>query len=857
MKEHFSSRVAKLLVILALAIVASVMFVIVGCSGNEDTTPHQHTWTSDSSRTDTEATCTVDGVHYLICSECGMTTNEVIPATGHTWANDGALLEQAATCTENGYYYRLCEDCGYRETSSVILATGHKLDLDNVTVTAPTCTADGSISGTCANGCGETVTLTADQIVVSGTNANVSNYDETELKAKAAAAKEEWFNANDQFLQTLGHDYHYNNTYSCVTVANDKTIPGATSTTGNPTEYYWNYCDRCETAFEVEAHSVPNGYNPCEVAMNPNTNQPLRTPADYVAPTGSNEYAGADAEYAYQCSECDNYIAQTDHSYQLMSLVSGTPNSQNDPAVWEAAPADAQFSCLYYEVCEWCGYSRISRPHTPSATAPTCTEAVTCEVCGALVEAALGHNITMGGGFGNITTSGTVAATCTTGTITYMHCSRCDAREKQGETIEWVLGENYTMTEGNDALGHTYGQQVVYDTSVDAVGCARPFWYQDVCTRCKDDVSGHVRVAVKPTVYTRSGTEGNYTYTAVTGALQAGGTYFVNNGGNYVAFTDITNYNNNQYNDNGTVRYYTDENGYYNRQPGGQHNWGTFLTKTEDGELIDYENNSQLTQFVMPTCSTDGVVLYRCSNPGCGEYAWMSVDLETYTNAMNAAAAGTSKASQYPAYATAITMQKYHDATMYTCGHSECAECKTMEHNVQYSVSFVVNLDKTYTGITAPTIDTFYGWTCWIDEVEKENLTNFINGYTTDTDEAEFTYEFFSDAAMQTAMDWAPVGEPVGNNAYSQFITVYVKATPKVDYTIDFNTDGLIDALKNNAAFADRTVYMAQADKSQAAPVVAGYTVRYYTDADHTTIFDFASFDWDNVAGDTVTIYVA
>lgn len=77
MKEHFSSRVTKLLVILALAIVASVMFVIVGCGGNTDT--HTHTWVADSSKTNVEATCSTDGVNYFICSECGMTSTETIP----------------------------------------------------------------------------------------------------------------------------------------------------------------------------------------------------------------------------------------------------------------------------------------------------------------------------------------------------------------------------------------------------------------------------------------------------------------------------------------------------------------------------------------------------------------------------------------------------------------------------------------------------------------------------------------------------------------------------------------------------------------------------------------------------------
>ena len=855
MKEHFSSRVTKLLVILALAIVASVMFVIVGCGGNTDT--HTHTWVADSSKTNVEATCSTDGVNYFICSECGMTSTEPVPATGHTWADNGALQEEPATCTENGYFYRLCNECGYRETSSVIYATGHMLDLNTVTVTAPTCTADGTISGTCANGCGETVTLSADQIITSGSDANVKNYDEAALKAKATAAKEVWFNSDDEFLQTLGHDYHFkNNTYSCVTAFNDTSAEIFGEDAAKvASKYYWNYCDRCDTAFEVEAHTAPAGADPCQVAMNPNTNQALTVPAGYVAPAGSSEYAAAGGNYSYQCEECDNYIAQVDHSYKLMSLVSGTPNSKVDPAEWQAAPADAEFSCLYYEVCEWCGYSRISKPHTPSAAAPTCTEAVTCTVCNALVESALGHKNDMGGAFGDIK-SGTVAATCTTGTITYMHCSRCDAREKQGEKIEWVLGENYTMTEANDAKGHTYVQDKVFDTSVSAVGCARPFWYQDVCSVCKEDVTGHIRVMQKPTVYTRSGEEGNYTYTAVTeSTLKTGTAYFiVAVDGNYVPFKDITNYNNNKYQSGTEVLFYTDANGYYNRQPGGAHTWGAFLTKTADGELIDYQNNAQLTGFVMPTCKTDGKVLYQCSK--CGEYAWMSVDLKTYTNAMHAAADGTAKASQYPAYDEAVKLAKYHDGAMVACGyHAQCEVCKTQEHDVQFAVSFSVALDKSYENVAVPSIDTFYGWTCLTDTTDQANLAKVKDELAADT---EFTYEFFTDAAMQTAMtdaDWAAIGEPNGEDAYSQFITVYVKATPKVAFEVKFDTTGLTESLAQNKAFAARTIYVAQENKDQVAPVVDGYVLHFYTDAEHNTEFNFATYDWDNATG-TVTIYV-
>ena len=392
----------------------------------------------------------------------------------------------------------------------------------------------------------------------------------------------------------------------------------------------------------------------------------------------------------------------------------------------------------------------------------------------------------------------------------------------------------------------------MYDTSVDAVGCAKPFWYQDVCQRkgCTEETTGHVRVELKPTAYTRSGTADNYTYTAVTeNTLKTGTTYYTQNAnGTYSEIANISYYNANLKPDGKT--YYTDANGYYNRQPGGTHIWGDFLTKTADGELIDYQNNEQLTGFVQPTCTTDGKVLYQCSV--CKEYAWMDVDLETYANAMHAAAANTSKASQYPAYADAVKLAKYHDGEMFTCGHAECTVCKTQEHEVQYAVYFTVALDKQYENVAVPSIDTFYGWTCWIDSVEVTNLGNYIDELEADK---EFTYTFYSDADMTVPMNWTPVGQPVGENAYSQYITVYVKAEPKVAFTVEYDTTGLLPVLVENDVFDPYDVYVVEEDKDQVAPTISGYVLHFYQDANRTIEFSFADYDWDNATG-TVTIYV-
>ena len=174
---------------------------------------------------------------------------------------------------------------------------------------------------------------------------------------------------------------------------------------------------------------------------------------------------------------------------------------------------------------------------------------------------------------------------------------------------------------------------------------------------------------------------------------------------------------------------------------------------------------------------------------------------------------------------------------------------------MQFAVSFSVSLDKSYENVAVPSIDTFYGWTCLIDTTDQANLAAVRAELAADK---EYTYAFYSDAAMTKPMteeEWAAIGEPDGDDAYSQFITVYVKATPKVAFTVEFDTTGLIDSLAKDEAFADRTVYVAQENKAQVAPVVGTYVLHFYTDADHTKEFNFATYNWDNATG-TVTIYV-
>ena len=91
-------------------------------------------------------TCTEKGIETGKCSRCDMTETRDIDALGHDRIHhDG----KAATCTEDGWEaYDTCSRCDY-STYKEIAATGHK---HNAVVTAPTCTAKGYTTHTCACG---------------------------------------------------------------------------------------------------------------------------------------------------------------------------------------------------------------------------------------------------------------------------------------------------------------------------------------------------------------------------------------------------------------------------------------------------------------------------------------------------------------------------------------------------------------------------------------------------------------------------------------------------------------------------------------------------------------------------------
>ncbi|MBR5562547.1 MAG: leucine-rich repeat protein [Clostridia bacterium] len=102
-----------------------------------------------------DATCTVNGIEYTICMECGETIGEstILPALNHSKTQTVTI---DATCTVAGMKYEICEFCGETIGDAVVLpALGHTAG-EWETTKNPTCTEKGEQIKKCTV-CGVTV----------------------------------------------------------------------------------------------------------------------------------------------------------------------------------------------------------------------------------------------------------------------------------------------------------------------------------------------------------------------------------------------------------------------------------------------------------------------------------------------------------------------------------------------------------------------------------------------------------------------------------------------------------------------------------------------------------------------------
>ncbi|MBQ7358043.1 MAG: phosphodiester glycosidase family protein [Clostridia bacterium] len=113
-----------------------------------------HSWGDDAEAGWIQTTapgCTTDGEETRVCAN-GCNTSETRPVDqlGHTESD--WVVDYEADCENAGSKYTYCERCGDTLQTEEIPATGHAYV--ETGRTQPTCTATGTITYTCENGCG-------------------------------------------------------------------------------------------------------------------------------------------------------------------------------------------------------------------------------------------------------------------------------------------------------------------------------------------------------------------------------------------------------------------------------------------------------------------------------------------------------------------------------------------------------------------------------------------------------------------------------------------------------------------------------------------------------------------------------
>ena len=82
-----------------------------------------HKWASDTdlASTDTESTCTVQGIVHEKCSVCQKTRERKLDLLPHTWVSDPdlAATDTESTCSAHGVVHVKCSECGAKDTQEL------------------------------------------------------------------------------------------------------------------------------------------------------------------------------------------------------------------------------------------------------------------------------------------------------------------------------------------------------------------------------------------------------------------------------------------------------------------------------------------------------------------------------------------------------------------------------------------------------------------------------------------------------------------------------------------------------------------------------------------------------------------
>ena len=388
----------------------------------------------------TAPTCTVQGYTTHTCNGCGIRyVDNYTAAAGHSF---GAWeTGKEASCTESGETHRTCTACGLEE-SRTVSATGHDY---RAVVTAPTCTAQGYTTYTCAN-CGGNYLDQYTAAMGHDWDDGVVTKEPTEQSSgERVRACRRCGETRVEIIPTLDHVHSY-----------EAAVTAPTCTEQGYTTYSCSCGDRYITAYvsaqghiygqwytEMEATCIRNGQQrrDCQNCKHYETKVIETTAHDYVqnvtAPTCT-----AQGYVTNCCKNCndsylDQYTAALGHSFGEWEDMDTTMHyrictrcATEETAAhgWDAgvvtreATCQEEGICLYtcltcattkeesiekvtthtydgtwssdasghWHACTLCGARQNVSEHVSSGEATEETDEI-CVACGYVIQAALGH----------------------------------------------------------------------------------------------------------------------------------------------------------------------------------------------------------------------------------------------------------------------------------------------------------------------------------------------------------------------------------------------------------------------------------------------------------------------------------